>query len=57
MGADIKNMKTMNDEQVMEAKTKLKKDLVNDRTPVSQSRQLITARKISKLAKGDILSS
>ena len=53
MGADARDMKTMNDGQVMEMKTKDKNDAINERTPVSQSRQLIRARHINKLAKGD----
>ena len=53
MGADTKNVKTMNDEQVMRINVKDKNDAANERTPVSQSRQLITARQMNKLARGD----
>ena len=55
MKVATKNENSVNDEQERKARTNVQKmnDAVKVDTPLSQSRQLITARQMSKLAKGD----
>ena len=45
----------MNDGQDAEMKQKTKNDSIKNETPLSQLRELITARQMNKLAKGDNL--